>query len=252
MNVAILVALGCGLIGCGRVGFTPAATSDAPVDATRFDAPPDAANLIGCADGTREGFVDAVEFPAIAGCAASWDGTPSLRAPGTGGSCGYSVDAAGTRTSEAKCQAPRDACATGWHICGETTLGEWLESGGRRGLGDLSESDCADAGDATATDRRFAIANSHAKPNDTTCEYVTRNEAALCTDVFFGSQPICCGLACTDFAGCFQAVPGWTYTATLATNDGSTDASCRTSRDLSLGSMGVVPLIAGVQCCRNR
>lgn len=252
MKVAVLVALGYGLIGCGRVGFTPAVTSDAPLDAVGFDVLPDAANLIGCADGTREGFADSVEFPAIAGCAASWDGTPSLRAVGTGGRCGYSVDVAGTRVSETKCQAPRDACAAGWHLCGETTIGEWLESGGRRGVGDLLESDCADAGDATATDRRFAIASSHSDPTSGSCIYATRDAPSLCTGIFEGGQPICCGLACTDFAGCFQAVPGWTKTPTMATNDGSTDASCRTSRDLSLGAMVVVPLIAGVQCCRNR
>ncbi len=241
--MAILVALSYGLTGCGRVGFVPAASNDAP---------PDAANLIGCADGTREGFVDAIEFPAIAGCAASWDGTPSLRAPGTGARCGYSVDATGTRTNETKCLAPRDACAAGWHFCGETTVGDWLESGGRRGLGDLSESDCANAGDATATDRRFAIANSHAKPDTTICEYVTRNQASLCTDVFFGSQPVCCGLACPSLAQCSQAVPGWTNTPTMATNEVTVATSCQASRDLSLDSVIATPLIAGVQCCRNR
>lgn len=247
-----MVALGYGLSGCGRVGFTSAAISDAQLDALRVDAPPDAADLNGCADGTREGFVDADEFPGIAGCAASWDGTPSLRAPATGARCGYGVALDGSRTSETKCLAPRDACAVGWHLCGETTLGEWLESGGRRGLGDLLESDCANAGDANATDRRFAIASSHADSSSSNCMYAARDAPSLCTGVFEGGQPICCGLACSNAAGCFLAVPGWTYTPTLASNDGSPDASCRTSRDISLGSMVVVPLIAGVQCCRNR
>ena len=63
----------------------PDVTPDAP-DVTP-DAPPFAA---GCADGTREGFLDPVAFPSLAACAGTWTGDVANAAP---------------------------LCAPGWHLC---------------------------------------------------------------------------------------------------------------------------------------
>jgi hypothetical protein len=61
---------------------------DAPaIDAPAIDAPPLAQ---GCADGTREGFLDPGTFPAIAACAGTWAGDVANAAP---------------------------VCAAGWHVC---------------------------------------------------------------------------------------------------------------------------------------
>lgn len=60
-----------------------------PLDAT-IDAIDAAGTSAGCADGTREGLVDPVAFPAVAACGGSWTGD---------------VGDAGA------------LCAAGWHVC---------------------------------------------------------------------------------------------------------------------------------------
>jgi hypothetical protein len=78
----------------------------------------------GCADGSRDVFVDQTTFPAIAACAGGWDGN--------GGTTGYmGVFPAPLRTTNPNCtqngnNGPNpngtgcsaiDLCAPGWHIC---------------------------------------------------------------------------------------------------------------------------------------
>jgi hypothetical protein len=100
---------------------------------------------VGCSDGRREAFTSLSRYPTIAGCAATWP-LSSLRAPKTGGKCGNSLSS---------CGVPADACALGWHVCGDhpsgpadlTTrvshddcyaqLGRWAAA-----LGDHSCADC--------------------------------------------------------------------------------------------------------------
>lgn len=62
----------------------------------------------GCADGSREAFLDAARDPKIAGCFATWDGSRDLSAARSGAACGEGLGA---------CAAPADACAAGWHVC---------------------------------------------------------------------------------------------------------------------------------------
>lgn len=65
--------------------------------------------IVGCADGTREGFVDDLNWPAIAGCAGQWNRAGVL---GTNGpTCGRMAAAGG-----AACSVD-DLCAEGWHLC---------------------------------------------------------------------------------------------------------------------------------------
>jgi hypothetical protein len=61
----------------------------------------------GCADATREGFLNGTYFPTIAGCAASWP-TQNMRTDPTGAPCGNDLG---------PCATPADACAQGWHLC---------------------------------------------------------------------------------------------------------------------------------------
>jgi hypothetical protein len=68
---------------------------------------------IGCSDGTREGFVDRVTFPTIAGCGAVWPES-SMRSPKNGAPCGNSLGS---------CAVPANACAVGWHVCGTPPYG---------------------------------------------------------------------------------------------------------------------------------
>lgn len=94
----LAIALGV-LCGCAQLLGLEQVPSPA-------DAPPAPA---GCADGTREGFVDLVSFPAIAACDGYW------AAPGVGAAaltdCSSTNDPSGSGCSIA------NLCATGWHVC---------------------------------------------------------------------------------------------------------------------------------------
>ena len=76
---------------------------DGPIPDT---TPPDP---IGCSDGQRDGFTNAAQFPAIAGCKAGWKQS-SMIAPRTNKPCGNQLSVV--------CDVPADACAKGWHVCG--------------------------------------------------------------------------------------------------------------------------------------
>lgn len=71
---------------------------------------------VGCADGTREGFLDIQAYGQIAGCAGAWDHpgiSPDTVVPTCdrkGGNSGSAI------ASGAGCSAP-DLCAAGWHVC---------------------------------------------------------------------------------------------------------------------------------------
>jgi hypothetical protein len=107
------------LISCGaRTGLDVAAGSD-------FGA-----SVVGCADGTREGFVDIAANPAIAGCSGGWS-VPGvmLQDPGTAPkcptvptfdtqspACGRSGGNDGPNPDGQGCSVA-DLCADGWHVC---------------------------------------------------------------------------------------------------------------------------------------
>ena len=161
------------------------AANDAKViiDATPIDAsvPGDALGLdafageVGCSDGTREGFVDRVAYPTIAGCAASWNGTRDLRAAKTGGSCGGAV----------KCTQPSDACATSWHVCANT--------------GDPADlSSRVNAPTCHAVNGAFVAASSHCN-TAFPCVYTVPYP---CLAIDYCSEPMCCGTACISGQGC--------------------------------------------------
>ena len=107
---------------------------DAPNDVVRdgpIDAPIDALPLVhGCADGRREGFLDDLKYPSIAGCSGGWS-VPGVMPfnPGTAPACptfathdtvtpacnrGGGDD--GANPSGAGC-CVADLCEAGWHVC---------------------------------------------------------------------------------------------------------------------------------------
>lgn len=203
---------------CVVPGSTP---DDArPIDTTVVidgtptdDASPDAApNLSGCADGQREAFMDLVKFPAIAGCAARWAGSPSMRTPATGAACGDDLGA---------CAVPASACATGWHLCGA--------SGAIAELAAVNVDDCH-----AAAPGRFIAAISHCANNVDTCVY---DSTLPCYDSGWCSEPVCCGAGCSQGAGCMDGV--WAAGTRISADDSIGCGALPSATDL------------GVLCCRN-
>ena len=69
----------------------------------------------GCADGTREGFVDSNTYTQIAGCAGAWD-KPGLTPDSVVPTCNLQGGNSGTKADGSGC-ASADLCAAGWHVC---------------------------------------------------------------------------------------------------------------------------------------
>ncbi len=85
-----------------------------PLTATCSCPPPDL--VIGCSDGTREGFVDPATYPEIAGCSGGFSlpgvGVAAPLSPACDRSAGNdSANPDGTGCDVA------DLCAEGWHVC---------------------------------------------------------------------------------------------------------------------------------------
>jgi hypothetical protein len=111
----------------------PSPGRDAPLpDAPRVDAP--SAELIGCADGAREGFRDATRFARIAACGGGFalPGVLVEEAP----ACGRSGGDDGPRPAGEGCRAA-DLCAAGWHVCRSAAEVAAASPGGCAGLGDV-------------------------------------------------------------------------------------------------------------------
>jgi hypothetical protein len=170
--------------------------------------------VVGCADGRREGFIDADRFPRIAGCLATWTGEPTLRAPATGAACGDGLGA---------CSAPADACAPGWHMCGTSGDPKELTS-------NTSSEQCLYAGGGY-----FASAMSHCLGPSGECNYADDpGESYACLPSSWCSEPVCCGSRCASTGLCRDGVwPG-------ATHIGSGEGCGRFA----------APPASGVLCCR--
>ncbi len=71
--------------------------------------------VIGCADGTREGFMDFASYPTIAACGGAWD-QPGLDGTAAAPSCGRVAGNHSANKPGVGCRAA-DLCAAGWHVC---------------------------------------------------------------------------------------------------------------------------------------
>jgi hypothetical protein len=206
----VRLALVVAVLGCGRVGFVPQTAKDASTPDVAIDADP----ATGCADGTREAFVDLAQFPTLAGCAATWNGTLDMRAPPTGARCGDGIG---------PCAAPADACATGWHVCGVT--GDPTELSTR-----ATEQQCAQAAPTGA----FALALSHCS-NDSPCMYTA---PFGCLRSVVCAEAVCCGPSCGSQNACKDGVyPTATHVVPLDEISGACSAMPST-------------MITGIACCR--
>jgi hypothetical protein len=192
-GIARRLVLVSALAACGRIEFAP--HRDAP-SAPRLDAgaPPldvRAVDPIGCADHTREAYVDLAMFPTIAGCKATWQGPLDLRAPATGAVCGNDLSA---------CVAPADACAVGWHLC--VTGGDATELRAA-----LTGTQCV-----TAVGSYIAAASHCTPPIDVCTPAMTVFPCPTNTGYVPCTQPICCGTTCDMANACQDGVwPGQTH-----------------------------------------
>ena len=174
--------------------------------------------MIGCADGQREGFVDAARHPTVAGCLGQWQGIQTLRSYPTGMPCG---------DDRGMCNTPADLCAAGWHICGA--------SGNIAEVGNIGAVECENAGAA-----RFSTAISHCDAQSG-CVYDlqggNRDGRYECFPNGWCSEAVCCGRSCGEFGACPDGVwPGATHIAR------GTDQGCGAMTSLRAG---------GVLCCHN-
>jgi hypothetical protein len=170
-----------------------------------------APSTLGCADGQREAFVNWSEYPNIAGCAAKWPGLMDMRAATTGKSCGDDAS---------ECASPADACAPGWHVCGNT--------GAIADVKQVSPEQCGKAGGG-----RFVSAISHCKTQEG-CVYDSNTYE--CFDDGWCSESVCCGDNCGDLGECPSGVwPNQTHIAI------GTDQGCGKMSSERAG---------GVLCCK--
>ena len=134
----------------GVAGCVPAlvAVSAAP-------SPPVKAS-VGCADGTREGFVDMNAYPQIAACAGAWD-HPGITPDSVVATCGNQGGNSGPKASGSGCSSA-DLCAVGWHVCKG-----WQE------VAQKSPTGCADATPADAKPKSLFFAIRQPSANGTVC-----------------------------------------------------------------------------------
>ena len=70
--------------------------------------------IVGCSDGTREGFLDLLKFNNLAACSGAW--TVKGIHHNEGPSCNRKSGNTGENQAGAGCNV-EDLCATGWHVC---------------------------------------------------------------------------------------------------------------------------------------
>ncbi|MDC0720763.1 hypothetical protein [Nannocystis bainbridge] len=141
--------------------------------------------VIGCADGQREGFADLTRHKRVAGCLATWEGTKSLRDKPTGKVCG---------DDKGVCTSPADACSKGWHVCGYQGKHE-----------DLKRHTTANACNKEAGPGKFVAAMSHGQTEDLCPPPPTAETVFPCMDSGICSEPVCCGDGCA-FGKCRDAI----------------------------------------------
>jgi hypothetical protein len=141
--------------------------------------------IVGCADGQREGFADLSKHTRIAGCLATWPGVKSLRDEPTGKVCGDDGEV---------CEVPADACAPGWHVCG---------SNGKNT--DLKSHTSWRACDKESGPGKFIAAISHGQTDELCPPPPTASTVFPCMESGYCSEPVCCGADC-QYGKCRDAV----------------------------------------------
>lgn len=142
---------GCRVLESGLGAPSPVVDAQAGQDAVPLaaDAPTDSGGetevlhafispaLAGCSDGSREGFRDVANWPAIAGCAGGFDRPGLLQAVST---CGLLAGDTSVNPNGSGCSAA-DLCAPQWHLClGGADVAAHSSTGGCEGATSADES----------------------------------------------------------------------------------------------------------------
>lgn len=109
----VLLACVLGLVACNDTSLV--GDGEPPPTDTPSPTPTPVADPIGCADGTREGFLAMDTYPAIAACSGAWS-VPGLSQPNLAPTCGRDGGNDSGHPDGNGCSAA-DLCAEGWHIC---------------------------------------------------------------------------------------------------------------------------------------
>lgn len=156
--------------------------------------------IVGCADGQREGFADITRHRRVAGCLATWEGTKSLRDKVTNKPCGDDIkadakDAKAAATAGAGvCTVPADACAPGWHVCGNAGKND-----------DLKTHTTFKACNKEAGPGKFVAAISHGQSEELCPPAPGPDTVFPCMDSGYCAEPVCCGDNC-QFGKCRDGV----------------------------------------------
>ncbi len=111
---------------------------------------------VGCADSTREGFLDDKAYPEIAGCSGAWDHpgvTPDAVVP----TCGNQGGNSGLKSDGVGCSSA-DLCSAGWHVCKT-----WQEVAAKSATG------CVDATPANAAPKSLFFVIRQPSQNGSVC-----------------------------------------------------------------------------------
>lgn len=176
-------------------------------------------NDIGCADGTREGFVDLAAYPNIAGCSGGFS-VPGVQSPTL--ACGRASGNDSANPTGEGCSAA-DLCAEGWHVC--ATSAEVAAS---------SPTGCG--GSTRPGDPQLFFATGQAGPGIASCDATGSNDVFGCGNFGGGAASSCAPLnrfsnnGCTLIAPYFQCASGLEEARVVTKN---------------------TPAGGGVLCCRD-
>jgi len=176
-------------------------------------------DVVGCADGEREGFVDVSTHPDIAACGGGFTVAGVTTAASPAQTCGGGAGDDGANPDGTGC-AVADFCAPGWHVC-DTDADVMLSS--------------ATGCDGAATDPNLFYATRQSGPGSGRCGSGTNDVFGCGT---FGGTPLASScaplnryLSTSDLTGAWNATGGGSEATTVTKN----------------GAAG-----GGVLCCRDR
>lgn len=193
----------------------------APADAVGDLVP--SPSVVGCADGTREGFVSVGTHTAIAGCSGGWQ-LPGIRkvvAP----ACDRKAGNDGANPEGQGCNA-EDLCAIGWHICRD-----------RNEVAARAVAGCAPVVEMGAGEAMFFATGQASLGFDDCNDFdVGDNDLFGCGDIGVQAKPSCAPLDRGSAHGCAMLGSPW---------------ECGDVGDEALRVTKRGPARGGVLCCRD-
>lgn len=175
------------------VDAAPDAAADAPGDAAadvQVDAAADVVMSqpgLGCADGTREAFLDVLKYPAAAACAGAWD-IPGIHAGVP--ACGRKAGNDGQNAPGKGCNV-EDLCAEGWHVCF-----------GAADLKDRNPLGCGGIMDGGAKGPAFYLARTSSTGAFNCSQDSTKFGGPGTSNDLFGCGDLGCGISFTQYPSC--------------------------------------------------